>query len=66
MTVQINGETRQIEDGTTVLALLESLSLKPQATVVQRNGDIVDRERYGDTGVSEGDVLELVRFVGGG
>jgi len=66
MKVTVNGESRDLDDGLTVLAMLERLGLKPEATVVQRNDDIVDRDRYGETPVSEGDTFELVRFVGGG
>ena len=49
-----------------VLDLLQALSLDAKTTVVQRNDDIVERERYADTALTEGDALELVRFVGGG
>ena len=34
--------------------------------VVERNGDILRRERYPEVEVEAGDVLELVHFVGGG
>jgi sulfur carrier protein len=34
--------------------------------VVELNRDIVDRDRYGEVGVSDGDSIELVHFVGGG
>jgi thiamine biosynthesis protein ThiS len=62
----INGERRDITSGATVKSLLDSLGLAPQATVVQRNNDIVDRARFADTPLADGDTLELVRFVGGG
>jgi thiamine biosynthesis protein ThiS len=64
--VTINGEKRSITPGTTVASLLEDLSLKPEATVVQRNDNVLERARYRDTALADGDVLELVRFVGGG
>jgi thiamine biosynthesis protein ThiS len=51
---------------TTVLALLEELGLNPACTVVERNHDIVDRAAYGDAALAQGDVLEIVRIVGGG
>ncbi len=38
----------------------------PPGTIVERNREIVDREAYRETHLSEGDVLELVRLVGGG
>jgi len=66
MTITVNGQPREVAEGTSVLALLESLDLKPEATVVERNTDIVERSRYAETRLTEGDTLELVRFVGGG
>ena len=50
----------------TVWSLLEELGLHPQGTIVERNREIVDRDAYRETHLSEGDVLELVRLVGGG
>jgi sulfur carrier protein len=61
----INGQSRQVA-AATVLGLLEELGLHPKGTVVEHNREIVDREAYRDTHLSEGDVLELVRLVGGG
>ncbi|MBI4644733.1 MAG: sulfur carrier protein ThiS [Deltaproteobacteria bacterium] len=65
MRVTINGEPRDLA-ASTVLALLEELGLNPAAIVVERNGEIVDRAAYQETALEEGDVLELVRLVGGG
>ena len=50
----------------TVFDLLTELGLHPQGTVVERNREIVDREAFRDTPLAAGDVLELVRLVGGG
>jgi sulfur carrier protein len=61
----INGQDREVAAGT-LLSLLEELGLHPQGTVVERNREIVDREAYREIHLSEGDVLELVRLVGGG
>jgi thiamine biosynthesis protein ThiS len=65
MKVTINGESRDVTS-LTVLELLEELGLQPARTVVERNAAIVQRDLYGDTLLGEGDVLELVRIVGGG
>jgi|UniRef100_A0A7C5EKU2 sulfur carrier protein len=65
MKLTINGELREVS-ARTVLALLEDLGLPPGRTVVERNTVIVPRDAYGDTSLEEGDVLELVRLVGGG
>ena len=66
MTVNINGETRDIQPGLTVTALLEQLGLNPKVVVVQRNDDIVERASFDATIIQEGDQVELIRFVGGG
>jgi thiamine biosynthesis protein ThiS len=66
MRVKVNGENRDIEQDADVQTLLKHLGLQPSATVVERNGDILDRDRFEDTKLAEGDVLELVRLVGGG
>jgi len=61
----INGQEREVA-AATVWALLEELGLHPQATVVELNREIVDREAFRQTRLAAGDVLELVRLVGGG
>lgn len=64
--ITVNGDTRTTEAGHTVTSFLESLELHPGLVVVERNREILDRDRYGEVTVEEGDVLELVHFVGGG
>ncbi|MGD2069443.1 MAG: sulfur carrier protein ThiS [Gemmatimonadota bacterium] len=64
--VRVNGKDREIEAGLTVRELLVSLDLRPELVVVERNREILDRERYGEEVVEAGDTLELVHFVGGG
>jgi len=66
MKVTVNGETHQVDESTTVFELLETLALDPDAMVVERNGLVLERERYDDTVLGKGDVLEILRFVGGG
>lgn len=65
MKLTINGQYREVA-AATVWGLLEELGLHPQGTVVERNRQIVDREAFRETRLAEGDVLELVRLVGGG
>lgn len=66
ISVTVNGEAREIRAGHTVKSFLESLDLHPGLVVVERNREILDRDRYGEVEVEAGDVLELVHFVGGG
>lgn len=65
MKVTINGEIREVT-ARTVLEILKELDLPAARMVVERNTGIVQRDLYGETFLEEGDVLELVRIVGGG
>ena len=62
----VNGQTRAIEAGLTVAALVESLGLAGKRIAVERNGDIVPKGRHGETVLAAGDRLEIVVAVGGG
>ena len=64
--VRINGEDRTIPRGLDVRSLLERLELTPELVVVERNLEILERDRYGSVMIQEGDTLEVVHFVGGG
>ena len=66
MKLKINGEEKEVIDGLSLAALLEHLQIRPARVVVERNRGIVARDLYGTTLLAEGDVLEIVHFVGGG
>ena len=66
MKIKINGEEKQIADGLSLIGLLESLQIRPGRVVVERNREIVARDAFAKTMLTEGDVLEIVHFVGGG
>ena len=64
--VTLNGDRRDVTRGRSVSALLGDLGLHPQLVVVEHNREILDRKRYDEVEVQEGDTLEVVHFVGGG
>lgn len=64
--VHLNGKPREVTGGQTVNELLESLDLKPGMVVVELNREILERDRYDEFTIGEGDTIELVHFVGGG
>lgn len=66
VTIHVNGTDREVPRGLTVHSLLEHLELNPALVVVESNREILDRSRYEETPVKDGDSLELVHFVGGG
>jgi len=66
MKIKINGEEKQIADGLSLIGLLEALQIRPGRVVVEQNREIVPRDLFTTTMLTEGDVLEIVHFVGGG
>ena len=66
MKIKINGEDREIAEGLNLGGLLESLQIRPGRVVVEHNREIVPRDSFGSTLLREGDVVEIVHFVGGG
>ena len=66
MRIVVNGNEREAPEDCGLLDLLKTLGLKPEATVAERNGTVIARGEYCDTKLAEGDILELIRFVGGG
>ncbi|MFO7767495.1 MAG: sulfur carrier protein ThiS [bacterium] len=62
----LNGEPREIQEGTSVRDLLEGLDLLDRPVAVERNRSIVSRDRFDTTLLEEGDRIEVVSFVPGG
>jgi len=62
----VNGTPRAARPGATVASLLEELAVQPERVAVERNLDIIPRERFGDTALAPGDRIEIIQFVGGG
>ena len=66
VTITLNGECRDLPAGLTVAQLLERLELPPERVAVERNRELVPRQRHAATILQDGDELELVTLVGGG
>jgi thiamine biosynthesis protein ThiS len=67
MRLLINGEERDFAgERLTLAALVEQLGMKSDRVAIELNRDIVARDRWTTTFLSEGDRLEIVHFVGGG
>lgn len=66
LSLTVNGEPRRIAAGATIADLVRSLELNPQKVAVEHNGEIAPRSTLGHVVLGDGDVLEIVHFVGGG
>jgi thiamine biosynthesis protein ThiS len=65
MTVKVNGEEKDLPDGTTLRELVTSFKLTPEKVAIELNRRLVRSEKY-DTPLKNGDEVEIVTFVGGG
>jgi thiazole synthase len=66
MRVVVNGRELELERSATIERLLFELGLETPYALVERNGEPVERERYGALRLEEGDTLVVARPVAGG
>jgi sulfur carrier protein len=64
--VTINGKARKVTEPCTVADLVASLGFGNKQVVVEHNGDAVERARFPDVVLADGDRVEVVRPVQGG
>lgn len=66
MHVQINGEAREVADKLKLSELVGELSLAPERVAIELNKQVVRRNQWPTTTLTDGDRIEIVHFVGGG
>jgi len=66
MQLKINGEDRDNISAQTVQELLDELKITVGRVAVEVNMIIVRRTEYEQFRLNDGDVIEIVNFVGGG
>jgi len=66
MQISVNGQLRQVAEGTTVVGLLDELCLKGKPVAVEVNLELVPRQQHAERQLADGDHLEIVTLVGGG
>ncbi len=66
MNITINGQPKQFSAALTVSALLETLQLDSKRVAIELNSKVLLLEQFDASRLQDGDVLEIVQFVGGG
>jgi sulfur carrier protein len=66
MLITVNGRPSEVDPGTDLPALVESLGLRLGSVVVEHNGTALLRSEVAGVVLAEGDRVELVRAVAGG
>ena len=66
ITLTVNGDAHTLPAPMSVEDLLVHFDVDARQVGVERNRELVPRERFPDTKLQSGDQLEIVTFVGGG
>lgn len=66
ITIQVNGEERQIDPAWSIGDLLMELGINNRYCAVERNLELVPREEHMNCRMADGDRIEIVTLVGGG
>lgn len=64
--IRLNGKVREVAEGVSIRRLLDELELHPMRVAVQRNQDIVKRDRYEEVVLQPGDTVEILTIMAGG
>ncbi|MEU6758747.1 sulfur carrier protein ThiS [Streptomyces sp. NPDC005409] len=66
MTISVNGEPREVAAGTTLDAVVATLTAAPSGVAAALNETVVPRGQWPATPVGEGDRIEILTAVQGG
>jgi sulfur carrier protein len=64
--MKLNGKEIYVKPNTTILNLLKKLEIKIDSVVVEVNLDIIENHQYSSYILDSDDIVEVIRFVGGG
>lgn len=66
MKISVNGQSRDIADGSTVASLLADLDAPGRGIAVARNDTVVRRAAFESERLDDGDRVEIIKAVAGG
>ena len=64
--VTVNGKRTELAGPTGLMEYLQALKVNFRFLAVGYNGEVVPKATYGTVTLKDGDVLEIVRPIGGG
>ncbi|WP_031335079.1 sulfur carrier protein ThiS [Virgibacillus sp. CM-4] len=66
MQIHVNGRQMEVVKDSTIGDLLNRFNIQEKLVVVEQNQQIINKVVYNQTTLTDGDVIEIVHFVGGG
>lgn len=64
--LRVNGKSVELPGPTPLLDYVRELGIDSRAIAVEVNGEILQHNNYAGCTLTDGDVVEIVRMVGGG
>lgn len=66
MTIYVNEKPHEAVEGTSLASFVESLGIKPQGIAIAIAYEVIPREKWADTPLTDGVELMLIQAVSGG
>jgi len=66
MRLQLNGAAREVDDGTTLSAMIEAIAGSTRGSAVVVDGEVVPRSQWSGYALRPGQAVELITAVQGG
>ena len=66
MNIQLNGQDKQLSPSQSLKELIENFCKQHNRVIAEVNGAIIKSPNWPTVALKDGDVVELVSFVGGG
>ena len=66
MQIQLNGESFVLEEDININDFLKKLTIDKNKVAIELNKNVVPKNSYSNTVITNKDVIEVVTFIGGG
>jgi thiamine biosynthesis protein ThiS len=66
ITIELNGTPFAVDDSVSILNLLQTKKIAPESVIVAHNLNVLNSTKLNETFLSDGDCIEILRFVAGG
>ncbi len=66
MKITVNGKEVELKNSKTVADFIIERNIAGKMFVIEKNLEIIQKENYSTAEIKEGDIIEIVGFVGGG
>ncbi|MBL0721654.1 MAG: sulfur carrier protein ThiS [Sulfurovum sp.] len=66
MKIKVNGEIKEYQDSLTLDELINNLGIRDKVMASAVNMEIVKKDNWNSCILKDGDIVELLDFVGGG